>query len=87
MAMTYGHVYGGQLAMGASQEQTLRAFLEASRLSGALAVSLALFHCIAMASHAQGRRRQRGRDSGRCSLTATTHAAASGARIRSSSMP
>ena len=29
MAMTYGHVYVAQVAMGAKDEHTLRAFLEA----------------------------------------------------------
>jgi len=34
MAMTYGHVYVASVAMGASQEQTLRAFLEAESYPG-----------------------------------------------------
>jgi len=34
MAITYGYVYVAQIAMGASQKQTLNAFLEAERYNG-----------------------------------------------------
>ena len=34
MAITYGYVYVTQIAMGASQKQTLKALMEAERYNG-----------------------------------------------------
>jgi len=42
MAMSYGYVYVAQIAMGASQKQTLKAFLEAERYNGP---SLIIAYC------------------------------------------
>ncbi|APD48841.1 pyruvate:ferredoxin (flavodoxin) oxidoreductase [Synechococcus sp. CS-602] len=66
MAMTYGHVYVASVAMGASQEQTLRAFLEAESYPGPSLI-LAYSHCIAHGiDMAQGMtQQQRAVDSGR----------------------
>jgi len=47
IAMTYGHVYVAQVAMGYSDAQTLRAFLEAESYDGPSLV-IAYSHCIAM---------------------------------------
>lgn len=46
MAMTYGHVYVASVAMGARDEHTLRAFLEAESYPGPSLI-LAYAHCIA----------------------------------------
>ena len=46
MAMTYGHVYVASVAMGARDEHTLRAFLEAESYQGPSLI-LAYSHCIA----------------------------------------
>ena len=46
IAMTYGHVYVASVAMGAKDEHTLRAFLEAERYDGP-ALIIAYSHCIA----------------------------------------
>ena len=46
MAMTYGHVYVAKVAMGAKDEQTLRAFLEAEAWPGP-SIIIAYSHCIA----------------------------------------
>jgi len=46
MAMTYGHVYVASVAMGAKDEQTLKAFLEAEAYDGP-ALIIAYSHCIA----------------------------------------
>ena len=46
MAMTYGHVYVASVAMGARDEHTLRAFLEAESYRGPSLI-LAYSHCIA----------------------------------------
>jgi pyruvate-ferredoxin/flavodoxin oxidoreductase len=46
MAMTYGHVYVGRVAMGARDEQTLRTFLEAEAYNGPSLI-IAYSHCIA----------------------------------------
>jgi pyruvate-ferredoxin/flavodoxin oxidoreductase len=46
MAMTYGHVYVASVAMGARDEHTIRAFLEAESYSGPSLI-LAYSHCIA----------------------------------------
>ncbi len=46
MAMTYGHVYVASVAMGAKDEQTLKAFLEAESYPGP-ALIIAYSHCIA----------------------------------------
>jgi pyruvate-ferredoxin/flavodoxin oxidoreductase len=46
MAMTYGHVYVGCVAMGAKDEHTLRTFLEAESFDGPSLI-LAYSHCIA----------------------------------------
>ena len=46
MAMTYGHVYVASVAMGAKDEHTLRAFLEAESYDGP-ALVIAYSHCIA----------------------------------------
>jgi pyruvate-ferredoxin/flavodoxin oxidoreductase len=46
MAMTYGHVYVASVAMGARDEHTLRAFLEAEAYPGPSLI-LAYSHCIA----------------------------------------
>jgi pyruvate-ferredoxin/flavodoxin oxidoreductase len=46
MAMTYGSVYVAQIAMGAKDEQTLRAFLEAQAYDGPSLI-IAYSHCIA----------------------------------------
>ena len=46
MAMTYGHVYVAQVAMGAKDEHTLKAFLEAEAYEGPSLI-IAYSHCIA----------------------------------------
>ena len=46
MAMTYGHVYVASVAMGAHDEHTLRAFIEAESYPGPSLI-LAYSHCIA----------------------------------------
>ena len=46
MAMTYGNVYVAQVAMGAKDDQTLRAFLEAQAYDGPSLI-IAYSHCIA----------------------------------------
>jgi pyruvate-ferredoxin/flavodoxin oxidoreductase len=46
MAMSYGHVYVARIAMGAKDEQTLRAFLEAEAWPGPSLI-IAYSHCIA----------------------------------------
>ena len=46
MAMSYGNVYVAQIAMGASDAQTVRAFLEAESYSGP-SIIIAYSHCIA----------------------------------------
>ncbi|MFW5772471.1 MAG: pyruvate:ferredoxin (flavodoxin) oxidoreductase [Phototrophicaceae bacterium] len=46
IAMTYGNVYVAQVAMGARDEQTLRAFLEAEAYPGPSLI-IAYSHCIA----------------------------------------
>ncbi|MEX1322914.1 MAG: pyruvate:ferredoxin (flavodoxin) oxidoreductase, partial [Synechococcaceae cyanobacterium] len=46
MAMTYGHIYVASVAMGARDEHTIRAFLEAESYPGPSLI-LAYSHCIA----------------------------------------
>lgn len=46
MAMSYGHVYVAQVAMGAKDEQTLKAFIEAESYPGPSLI-IAYSHCIA----------------------------------------
>jgi pyruvate-ferredoxin/flavodoxin oxidoreductase len=46
MAMSYGYVYVAQVAMGSSDQQTLRAFIEADAYDGPSLI-LAYSHCIA----------------------------------------
>jgi pyruvate-ferredoxin/flavodoxin oxidoreductase len=46
MAINYGHVYVAQVAMGASDTQTIRAFIEAERYNGPSLI-IAYSHCIA----------------------------------------
>ena len=46
MAMTYGHVYVASVAMGAKDEHTVRAFLEAESYDGPSLI-IAYSHCIA----------------------------------------
>ena len=46
MAMTYGHVYVAKIAMGANDEHTLKAFLEADAYDGP-ALIIAYSHCVA----------------------------------------
>jgi pyruvate-ferredoxin/flavodoxin oxidoreductase len=46
MAMSYGHVYVATVAMGAKDEQTLKAFTEAEAYEGP-ALIIAYSHCIA----------------------------------------
>jgi pyruvate-ferredoxin/flavodoxin oxidoreductase len=46
MAMTYGNVYVASVAMGAKDEHTLRAFLEAEAYEG-VSIIIAYSHCIA----------------------------------------
>ncbi|MCX7835041.1 MAG: pyruvate:ferredoxin (flavodoxin) oxidoreductase [bacterium] len=46
IAMTYGHVYVAQVAMGANDGQTIRAFLEADAYDGPSLI-IAYSHCIA----------------------------------------
>jgi pyruvate-ferredoxin/flavodoxin oxidoreductase len=46
LAMAYGHVYVASVAMGANDQQTLRAFLEAEAYDGP-SVIIAYSHCIA----------------------------------------
>ncbi len=46
MAMTYGYVYVAKVAMGANDQQTLRAFLEADAYEGPSLI-IAYSHCIA----------------------------------------
>lgn len=59
MAMTYGNVYVGSVAMGARDEHTLRTFLEAESYDGP-ALIIAYSHCIAHGIHlADGMQHQR----------------------------
>lgn len=46
MAMTYGNVYVASVAMGAKNEQTIKAFIEAEAYEG-VSVIIAYSHCIA----------------------------------------
>jgi pyruvate-ferredoxin/flavodoxin oxidoreductase len=46
MAMNYGHVYVASVAMGAKDEHTLKAFLEAEAYDGP-SIIIAYSHCIA----------------------------------------
>ncbi len=46
MAMTYGNVYVASIAMGAKNEQSIRAFLEAESYPG-VSIIIAYSHCIA----------------------------------------
>lgn len=46
LAMSYGHVYVAQVAMGANDNQTVRAFTEAERYDGPSLI-IAYSHCIA----------------------------------------
>jgi pyruvate-ferredoxin/flavodoxin oxidoreductase len=46
LAMTYGHVYVARVALGASDSQTLKAFLEAESYPGP-SIIIAYSHCIA----------------------------------------
>ena len=46
MAMSYGHVYVGSVAMGAKDEHTLKTFLEAEAYDGP-SIIIAYSHCIA----------------------------------------
>ncbi|MBI1336870.1 MAG: pyruvate:ferredoxin (flavodoxin) oxidoreductase [Phycisphaera sp.] len=46
MAMSYGHVYVASIAMGASDNQTVKAFLEAESYKGP-SIIIAYSHCIA----------------------------------------
>jgi pyruvate-ferredoxin/flavodoxin oxidoreductase len=46
LAMMYGHVYVARVAMGANENQTLRAFLEAESYEGP-SIIIAYSHCIA----------------------------------------
>jgi pyruvate-ferredoxin/flavodoxin oxidoreductase len=46
MAMTYGNVYVASVAMGAKNEHTLRAFMEAESYDGPSLI-IAYSHCIA----------------------------------------
>jgi pyruvate-ferredoxin/flavodoxin oxidoreductase len=46
MAMTYGHVYVANVALGAKDEHTLRSFIEAERYEGPSLI-IAYSHCIA----------------------------------------
>ena len=46
MAMTYGNIYVASVAMGAKDEHTLKAFLEAEAFDGP-ALIIAYSHCIA----------------------------------------
>ena len=46
MAMSYGHVYVASVAMGAKDEHTLKAFLEAEAYDGPSLI-IAYAHCIA----------------------------------------
>ena len=46
MAMTYGTIYVASVAMGAKDEHTLKAFLEAEAFDGP-AIIIAYSHCIA----------------------------------------
>lgn len=46
MAMTYGHVYVAKVAMGANDEHTLKAFLEADAYEGPSLI-IAYSHCVA----------------------------------------
>ena len=46
MAMSYGHVYVASVAMGAKDEHTLKAFLEAEAYNGP-SIIIAYSHCIA----------------------------------------
>jgi len=46
IAMAYGYVYVARIAMGASDQQTLRAFLEADAYNGP-SIIIAYSHCIA----------------------------------------
>jgi pyruvate-ferredoxin/flavodoxin oxidoreductase len=66
MAMTYGNVYVASVAMGAKNEHTLRAFLEAEAYDGPSLI-IAYSHCIAHGINmAQGMDQQkRAVDSGR----------------------
>ena len=88
MAMTYGNVYVARVAMGASDMQTVKAFLEAEACDGP-SIIIAYSHCIA-----HGYDLKHGLDqqklavqSGYWPLFRYNPALAGTARIRSSSIP
>jgi pyruvate-ferredoxin/flavodoxin oxidoreductase len=60
MAMSYGHVYVAQIAMGANDLQTLKAFIEAEAYDGP-SIIIAYSHCIAHGiDMAKGLQQQKG---------------------------
>jgi pyruvate-ferredoxin/flavodoxin oxidoreductase len=72
LAMAYGNVYVACVAMGANDQQTLRAFLEAEAYNGPSLI-LAYSHCIAhgidMRKGLDRRNWRCRRDTGRCIAT------------------
>jgi pyruvate-ferredoxin/flavodoxin oxidoreductase len=86
MAMTYGNVYVASVAMGAKNEHTLRAFLEAEAYDGPSLI-IAYAHCIAHGINmAQGMDQQkRAVDSGGGCCTATIPAGVPRGKIPSAS--
>jgi pyruvate-ferredoxin/flavodoxin oxidoreductase len=76
MAMTYGNIYVASVAMGAKNEHTLRAFMEAEAYDGPSLI-IAYSHCIAHGINmAKGMQQQKAAvESGAGCSTATTPAA------------
>ena len=83
IAMTYGNIYVASVAMGAKDEHTLKAFLEAEAFDGP-ALIIAYSHCIAhgidMVRDAES---ESGRESGQWLLYRYNPGARRAARIRS----
>ena len=87
--MSYGNVYVASVAMGAKDEHTLRAFLEAEAYPGPSLI-IAYSHCIAHGIDMTGRRRQQQKlavDSGHWPLYRYDPRRAERARTRSSWIP
>ena len=91
IAMTYGNIYVASVAMGAKDEHTLRAFVEAESYPGPSLI-IAYSHCIAhgialdQGIGAQASRNWRSIPANGCSI-ATTHGAPKPARTRSNWIP
>jgi pyruvate-ferredoxin/flavodoxin oxidoreductase len=90
IAMSYGNIYVASVAMGAKDEHTLKAFIEAESYPGPSLI-IAYSHCIAHGialdrASARSSRSSRSSPANGCS-TATTHAGRNAARIRCNWIP